>query len=91
MTIELNKMAIKHVGDGQKPNLFFVTCSGNTILITSESDIAYKTWQKLPHNEETTLEDRLNGVVASCEKEHDDNDKWTGKYWVNDDFSRFIK
>ena len=68
---ELNKLATEMVGDGQSPNLFFVSCKGNILLVTTEFDTAYDYWRFMPRDVETMLEDRLNGVLASTESIED--------------------
>lgn len=68
---ELNALATKMVGDNQTPNVFFVSCRGNIMMVSAEFDTAYDYWRFLPRNVETTLEDRQNGVLASTEPRED--------------------
>lgn len=71
----LEGLASQLIGDGQTPNLFFVTIAGNVQLITREFDTAYDYWRFLPRNIETTLEDRLTGVICSTEPIEDGSTK----------------
>lgn len=70
----LEKLARELVGDGKSPNLFFVSCEGNIILISRDFDVAYEKW--LQHadqrDHESALEDRQTGVIASVEPESDE-------------------
>jgi predicted glutamine amidotransferase len=64
---ELNKLATEMVGDGQSPNLFFVSINGNILMVTTDFPAAHALWSRLPRDVETMLEDRQNGVLASTE------------------------
>jgi hypothetical protein len=55
------------VGDGGKPNVYFVSDRSTVILATRHFKVAYAAWDALPKDHETTLEDRQNGVIASTE------------------------
>lgn len=61
---ELNRMATEMVGDGKKPNLYFVSLGSNVQLVTTDWDAAYTYWLSLPRNVETLLEDRLIGLIC---------------------------
>ena len=66
----LNDLARELVGDGKRPNLYFVTDQGDTVLIASDLEIAREAWGKLAARyplQECALEDRLYGVIASVE------------------------
>ena len=56
------KMARKMVGDGKKPNIYFVGRQGVIVGITSNRDLADEMFDELMGGE-VTLEDRLVGVV----------------------------
>jgi len=63
------------VGDGRRPNIFFVTDEGNVVMVTLDFDAAYAHWRKLAGRApriESALEDRRWGTVASVEPESDD-------------------
>ena len=76
---QLEELASNLIGDGKSPNLFFVTHQGNVILISRDFDIAYKEWKSVtsssPCTEETSLEDRKTGVLASREPEEEGSRK----------------
>lgn len=83
---ELEELAMKLIGDGKNPNLFFVSENGNIILVTTDGDIAYAAWSKASlGSEEAALEDRKNGTISS--KQIDE----AGDDWVLDDYEQFIK
>jgi hypothetical protein len=63
----LEGLASQVIGDGQTPNLYFVTVQGNVVLVTREFDQAYDYWRYLPRNVETSLEDRLIGCICTTE------------------------
>lgn len=71
MKNNFNLQASKMVGDGQFPNVFFVTLGDSTFLMTENFNEAYVTWRALPIVLESTLEDRLYGVVCSNEPDED--------------------
>lgn len=67
-TPQLEALASEVIGDGQSPNLYFVTVAGRgVILVSREFDTAYDCWRFLPRSIETTLEDRKIGVICSTE------------------------
>jgi hypothetical protein len=82
----LEGLASQVIGDGQKPNLYFVTVEGNVVLVSRDFDIAYDHWRYLPRNVETALEDRLIGVICSTEPVEDG-----AKQLVTYDDSRMVK
>lgn len=61
----LDKLASDLVGDGEEPNLFFVSLDGKVKMVTSEFTQAYKYWKDISYfcDQETTLEDRGMGVI----------------------------
>ena len=74
---QLEDMARDMVGDNGSPNLYFVSIHGpgeprtGIFLVTSDFDVAYDAWRKLPRDTETALEDRQTGTIASTEPESD--------------------
>lgn len=74
---ELETLATEMVGDGKKPNLFFVSEQGNILLVTRIFQAAYDLWYRvsLRVDVECALEDRLTGVIASVEPSEDDPKK----------------
>ncbi len=67
---ELQDVASEVVGDGKRPNIFFVSSEGRIILISLDFDVAYEAWVKVSDvakKVETALEDRQTGVIASVE------------------------
>jgi len=60
----LELMAREMVGDGQSPNLYFVSLEGVIITVTRDFRTAHAEWSSLPTNVETMLEDRKNGVIC---------------------------
>ncbi len=74
MKIEkLEELARTMVGDGEKPNVFFVSESGEIRLVTTDFDLAYQCWRNISESleRETALEDRLNGTLASVQPEYE--------------------
>ncbi len=73
---ELQQMAVNIVGDGRRPNIFFVSVAGMITVITLEFTVAYRAWKAYAAggDMETALEDRLTGVIASVAPEEDDSD-----------------
>lgn len=69
--LDLEDLARRLVGDGKAPNLFFVSRQGTILSVTRDFDAAYAQWAALPRNQESTLEDRRTGVLASVEPESD--------------------
>ena len=73
MRIEpMEAIAREMVGDGQIPNVFFVSEFSNVdgpglVMVTRDFNAAYTFWQSLPRTCETSLEDRLVGVLCSTE------------------------
>lgn len=84
----LNILARNTVGDDCKPNLYFVSDGPDTVLVTTESDVAYDYWSRLAQRyplQESTLEDRSYGVICSVQKDDLDPD---GPLIIIDDFER---
>lgn len=75
----LEEMARDMVGDGQRPNLYFVTLHGRVIAISTRQETARAIWAELPRDEESAVEDRLNGVICSTEPRED------GRGWIRYD------
>lgn len=70
---QLEALASDMIGDGQTPDVFFVTRKGNVILVTTEFDVAYERWEQLPRNQESSLENRTWGCICTVEPESDDS------------------
>jgi hypothetical protein len=72
---QLEKLASELVGDGKRPNLFFVSVAGEVRLIARDFDLAYDAWRGLPYScglsphAEVLLEDRLHGVICQTQLE----------------------
>lgn len=86
---ELEKLASDMVGDGQTPDLFFVTDRGGVVTVTTDFEVACLAWEKLRDRyplTECALENRHHGVVASVEPDGDggpliildDRHQWAG-------------
>lgn len=80
----LNELPVNLVGDGQMPNMFFVSVKGNVVLATTDAHAAYGYWEQLNPNQDSALEDRLNGVVCSSSIEDE-----TDTRIIIDDMHRF--
>lgn len=67
---EMEAIAREMIGDGKKPNVYFVSQFSEgekgpgLVLISRNFDVAYEFWLSLPRNIETIFEDRLTGVLA---------------------------
>lgn len=70
---EFENLARSMVGDGEKPDVYFVTIKGVVVTITRDLPTAYKQWRELSANVdvETALEDRLIGTIASVQPVED--------------------
>lgn len=71
----LEQLASTFIGDGKTPDLFFVTINGIVVLVTQHYTTAYIHWRELtpilnPVNE-TSLENRTFGVIASLEPDEE--------------------
>jgi hypothetical protein len=75
------------IGDGQEPDLFFVTVEGDVVVIAQDFAVAYRAWKgySQPPERETALENRTYGVIASVEPEEEDSSVLV----VRDDSSGF--
>jgi hypothetical protein len=88
MKIEaMEALARDMVGDCKTPNVYFVSVfekenPRGLILISRSFEAAYHVWANLPNTVESTLEDRLTGVVCSCEFDEEKN------RWINIDDSQ---
>lgn len=91
---ELDALATEMVGDGQKPNVFFVTNKGKVTTITRHFETAHREWIKFATQRvESMLEDRQTGVIASAGIEpvfdHDGNDTGREAWRTLDDSTHF--
>jgi hypothetical protein len=85
---EFEEMARHKVGDGAKPNLFFVSINGVILTVTREFEVAYDHWCSLPTDVETCLEDRRTGVICTTTPIEEnstrlvtyDDARWSGLY-----------
>jgi hypothetical protein len=70
---QFEDMARSLVGDGKKPNLYFVSIKGVIVTITRDFETAYNQWRNISQGttQETALEDRQTGTLASVEPETD--------------------
>lgn len=78
MIKQLNALATELVGDGQRPDLFFVTDQGNVVTVTTSARIAYDHWRQLAARRpmvECALESRQIGCVATIEPVEDGSPK----------------
>jgi len=79
----LEALASEMVGDGQTPNVFFVTVEGRVSLVTRSVRLAYETWSRLHVlHRESAIEDRINGTIADVTYE-------AGRRIVTDDVRNF--
>lgn len=77
------------IGDGQMPNLFFVSEQGVIVTVTCDFSTAYSAWNKLATQTpriECALEDRVNGTIADVGPSEDEP---TGKLFRRDDSVTF--
>lgn len=72
-TDALELLASDLIGDGESPNVFFVTLDGNVQLITTDGPVAYRFWKNLPRNVESSLEDRQTGCICTVEPLEDED------------------
>ncbi len=71
---QLNSLAYDMVGDGQTPNVFFVTLKGDVVLVTVDVAQAYGYWRGLANaRKECGLEDRMIGTVCEAGPIYDEN------------------
>ena len=72
----LDELARNLVGDGNLPDLYFVSVKGEVFLVTSDFELAYHAWlaKSVYQNVETALENRTYGVICSVEPKDDDDD-----------------
>lgn len=68
---QLEALASDMIGDGQTPDVFFVTREGNVILVTTDFDLAYDQWRQLPRTRESSLENRTWGCICTVEPKSD--------------------
>lgn len=77
----LEELARTHVGDGKRPNLFFVSLAGSIVTVTRDFATAYDQWKQLasPYGDnygtESALEDRKTGTIATREPREENSDK----------------
>lgn len=80
------------IGDGENPNVYFVTVGGNVSFISTDFFTAYGCWKvnSCMKNKETTLEDRKWGQICAVGKEDtsekfvtiDDSNEFTKRYKI---------
>ena len=71
---ELENLARDMVGDGKRPNLYFVTDGGTVTMVTRDRVAARGAWYDLSMRrplQECALEDRLTGVLADVSPDED--------------------
>lgn len=94
MKTKLDQLATNLVGDGQAPNLFFVSrlaestdeTVSTVLTITADFGVAYRQWLSLSGRCPSLLpmlEDRVHGVLASVDRNED-----TGRLECRDDTTR---
>jgi hypothetical protein len=75
----LNKLATEMVGDGGKPNTFFVSLGANVQMVTTNFNAAYRYWCELKwskrQQQESMLEDRRWGTICCVEPKEDGSKK----------------
>lgn len=72
----LQDLASEMVGDGQEPNMFFVSKQGVVVMVVDDFYAARNYWHGLLfENVECCVEDRLWGVIASKEPRSDTDPK----------------
>lgn len=66
---QLEALARDMVGDGGKPDVFFVSVEGGIVMVTLDFEAAYHAWREYsaPKNRETALENRSMGTIASVD------------------------
>jgi hypothetical protein len=73
---QLNELASTMVGDGDSPDVFFVTDkNGDVAMITVDFERAYSFWNDLPKTEQSTLENRKWGVICSTEPRNENDSR----------------
>ncbi len=72
----LERLASEIIGDGKKPDLFFVTIAGKVVVVTQNLEIARRAWEEFaaPMDIETSIEDRLVGTLASITPDPEEAD-----------------
>lgn len=72
----LEELARTMVGDGQTPDLFFITQKGVVVAVDVDPEAAYSRWRQCQHGKrgpvECALENRTYGVIASWQPESDE-------------------
>ena len=72
----LEALARDMVGDGETPDLFFVTDRGNVVCIETSAPKAYRRWKALAARRplrECCLENRTYGTICSVEPQSDED------------------
>lgn len=85
----LEAIARDMVGDGQTPDVFFVSDEGRIVAIETDAQRAYDRWRELAARsprKESALENRTYGVLASVEPK---DDSPNARLVVLDDFQGF--
>src|SRR5574343_68620 len=71
---DLDIMATNMVGDGGKPNRYFVSLNGKVVGVHTSFRSSYEHWKEVSSKnpeKETALEDRMFGVIASVEPDEE--------------------
>lgn len=80
----LDKMATELVGDGESPNLFFLSVSSKVVAVITSKKSALAMFDRTRLENEyknpVCLEDRKQGTIADhCKDE--DSKRWETIYW----------
>jgi len=71
---ELESLASEWIGDPDAPELFFVSSGRRgVVMIARDFEAAYRHWQDLPRNIETTLEGTHYGVICDTSPREDNS------------------
>ena len=84
---QFEKIASELIGDGRRPNVYFVTDQGKVQTITLNKEVALDHWRALAARwpmVECALEDRQTGVLASIEPTTDDEGAPLAVFGVDD-------
>jgi hypothetical protein len=71
MENNFNRQAMEQVGDQQTPNIFFLSIGGNTFMMDTNLNKLLTVWAALPDDQESAIEDRLNGLLYAVERDED--------------------
>ncbi len=71
--MNLDSIATELIGDGGRPNLYFVIVGDRVRTVTTNGKLAYREWKRYAErNKECLLEDRRHGTLCSVEPESDE-------------------